>query len=132
MPEPNKILVRVYSTDTLAIAAWLYAAGLLQLLDARPVSADDPEHIEFVFADPDRKGEVLEGQYVAGNAPVNAPQFHSALRRLRRKLEMAKQRAQFSPAYADESRERSTSNTNRQQPIRGNRYVANSNSNRQH
>lgn len=125
---PGKILVPTYSTDTLPIAAWIYAAGLLQLLGEKLVDSD---HVEFIFADPDRKGETLEGQYVAGNAPVNAPQFHSALRRLRRRIEMAKQRTQPSTAPADVSGERNTSSF-RQQPIYRGHRNGNKNANSQH
>lgn len=140
MPEatPNKLLVHTYVVDSLPLAAWLYAAGLLQLLSEELI---DPASgtVGFRFADPDQKGQMLEQQYASGNAPVQAPAFHNALRKLRRKIEMAKagnagnshnSRKFSAAAPTDESRSRVNTSSYRQPIYRGNEHVANANSSR--
>jgi hypothetical protein len=131
MPDANKLLVNTFLVDSLPFAAWLYAAGLLQLLGEELIDPDGGT-VGFRFADPERKGQMLEQQYASGNAPVQAPAFHNALRKLRRKIEMAKagnSRKVSAAAPADESRSRVNTSSYRQPIYRGNEHVLGSNSN---
>lgn len=69
-----------FNTTNLALAAYLVAGKHLNL---ERVDVSDPSHAEFVFADPNNRGQQLEAAFLTTDAPVPAASFHRQLRVLR-------------------------------------------------
>ena len=73
-----------FSTSNLAVAAFLTAGKHLAL---NRVEFDREGIANFVFEDPERKGEQLEAGFLTEDAVVPGAQFHRQLRVLRRLID---------------------------------------------
>lgn len=71
-----------FLTSSLPLAAFLVAGSHL---DFSGIELTNPKSAVFVFEDPQRQGRELEKRFSAG-AMVNALEFHTQLRALRRAL----------------------------------------------
>jgi hypothetical protein len=79
----------LFVTANLAVAAYLVAGRHLQLVR---VDATDSAPAEFIFTDPEHRGDELEAGFIA-DALVPAATFHRQLRTLRRLIEEKSQLA---------------------------------------
>ena len=75
---------QLFQTHNLALAAYLIAGRQLRYTGTRIEAG----RATFVFEDPDRRGPILEGEFLSG-AECSATLFHSTVKRLRREIDAA-------------------------------------------